>query len=49
MKLTTKDIKRITKEELNKVLLKENLYKANLSKWQQKSSQQPKQWAEEAE
>jgi len=49
MKLTVKDIKRITEEELNKVLLKENLYRANIQKWNQKSSQQPKQWTAEAE
>lgn len=49
MRLTTKDIERITKEELSKVLLKENSYESNLSKWQQKSSMEPEAWEQESD
>tara|TARA_Y100000592_G_scaffold95632_1_gene162586 strand:- start:9973 stop:10794 length:822 start_codon:yes stop_codon:yes gene_type:complete len=47
MKLTTKDIKRITEEELNKVLVKENLYKANIQKWKQRIRSEREQWYNE--
>tara|TARA_Y100000592_G_scaffold95632_1_gene162587 strand:- start:10818 stop:11603 length:786 start_codon:yes stop_codon:yes gene_type:complete len=49
MRLTSKEIRQITKEELDKVLLRENSYEANLSKWQQKSSMEPEAWEQESD
>ena len=49
MQLTSKDIERIIKEELDKVLLRENSYEANLKKWKQRSSMEPEAWEQESD
>lgn len=48
MQLTTKQIKQIIKEELDKVL-RENLYLTNLNIMNQKHSREPEAWEEETD
>ena len=47
MKLTTKQIKQIIEEELNKILLGEDLFRANLEIMDQQQRREPQAWEQE--